>query len=218
VIDEVDNPASLPYEASTHLETCASCSEFAGQGERLRRLLQEPARVSAPANFEAMVARRLAERMAHKRPFWVAAGFYLRASAAAAALACMILVIQVVRYQPARPISGQATPQPDASAQQMHAGAPTSIPQVSPRSTGTTIDKALGEVATTRPPSKRYPPAKAKPEAAIADITERPGALLWVRNSGSEREIAVPMVSVGAQPWLALSPPSQGERGIRAAF
>lgn len=213
VIDEVDNPANLPYEAAGHLEGCVPCGQFAGERERLRKLLLEPARVSAPANFEAMVARRLAGRATRKRSFWLSTGFYLRAGAAAAALACMTLVIQMAWLGRTTSISRMAPPNVasnnDQKAPSLQAGK-----DASNRATTASQPKQVGPRRTV--PVKYVPDVIAK--ETVADMTAQPRALILVRNSGSEREIAVPMVSVGAQPWFSVSFQSQDQRAIRSAF
>jgi hypothetical protein len=216
LIDEANNPAHLPYEVASHIEACRACREFAGEREQLRKLLLEPARVAAPSNFEAVVARRLAGRRAQTRPFWAATGFYLRAAGAAAALACAVLVIQVVRVRSVSTPTGdnlhfEAPLIPDLNAQQG-----TSPPKW-------TTPAGIGVVAVIKP-VRNWGPRPLRPtntdatplEAVSRDLMEQPRALLLIRNSGSEREVAVPMISVGAQPWLSVS--FQDERGVRAAF
>src|SRR5262245_41196456 len=214
VIDDASSPANLPYEAAEHVQGCRLCRQFAEEREQLRKLLLEPLRVTAPSNFEAMVARRLAKRADEKRPFWLAGGFYLRAAGAAVALASLLLVAQVTLFKYA-PLPG---PQEMAVADHPPAPAtrPTGGEKAVPPSTPTIIGKGTGSPfsirrvhrASLRAPSERTV------AAAITDMTR---AVLLVRNPGSEHEIAVPMVSVGAQPWLSVIH-SQGERGVRAAF
>jgi hypothetical protein len=218
VIDEADNPANLPYEAAGHLEGCGPCRQLAGEREQLRKLLLEPARVSAPANFEAMVARRLAVRTAERRPFWMATGFYLRAAGAAATLAFMILVIQVTR-KPVVPSAAPPNVETIAIGPLPGVGSDRT-PSVTPNGTGAVIGKDRNGGAFRRG-YKRGLPAVSNTEATAVvarDLTEQPRAILLVRNSGSEREIAVPMVSVGAQPWLSFSLQPQDERGVRITF
>jgi hypothetical protein len=219
VIDAADNPASLPYEAAGHLEGCGPCRLFAGERERLRKLLLEPTRVSAPANFEAMVARRLAARVTQRRPFWLAPAFYLRAGTAAAALACMILVIQMAWVGRSGPTPYPPPPVATSDNPGPNPGAGASVPDKTMLRAATTGNRS-GETRAVR--FRRALPVgyvpDVMPRETIADITAQPRALILVRNSGSEREIAVPMVSVGAQPWFSVSLQTQNERGIRTAF
>jgi hypothetical protein len=221
VIDEVDNPANLPYEAAGHLEECVGCRQFAGERQHLRKMLLEPARVSAPADFEAVVARRLAQRGGETRPFWLAGGFYLRTAGAAAALACMILVIQVTLLKPVAPTpfshgrEGTSPNPPAISATDAGAGKnPSNL------ESGGRITPGIG-YSLVRGNSHRGL-AKSASGRTLAtpnpDVTTQLRALLLVRGSGAEHEIAVPMVSVGAQPWLSVSLRSQEEQGVRTAF
>jgi len=215
VIDEVDSPASLPYQAAGHLEGCAPCRQFAAEREQLKKLLLEPLRVSAPANFEVMVARRLATRGDQKRPFWLAGGFYLRAAGAAVALASLILVAQVTLFRYA-PVSG-----PREAAIDNHRSAPSTqqvggdkvVPPSTPTIIGNRADSPISNRRSHR--ASLRVPSERTVAPAITDMTR---AVLLVRNSGSEHEIAVPMVSVGAQPWLSISLQSQDQGGVRAAF
>ena len=214
LIDEANNPAHLPYEVASHLEACGACREFAGGREQLRKLLLEPARVAAPSNFEAVVARRLAGRRAQTRSFWAATGFYLRAAGAAAALACAVLVIQVVRVRTVSTQIGNGDPAPAVS--------PSGIAKERTPTPPVTVIETPGNVAKKpgsswgRRPLRNFDPEATPLEAVGGDLMEQPRALLLIRNSGSEREIAVPMISVGAQPWLSVG--FQDERGVRAAF
>ncbi len=220
VIDEVDNPANLPYEAAGHLEGCGPCRQFAEERDQLRKLLLEPLRVSAPANFETMVARRLARRAGERRPFWLAGGFYLRAAGAAVALASLILVAQVTMLR--RVPSPAVLPISDAARlNTLSIPAPevTGGQKTGPDITPVTVTKAFSLIRSGKPRGALVkPPSNRFVTAAITEMTMQPRALLLVRNPGSEHEIAVPMVSVGAQPWLSISLHSQDERGIRAAF
>jgi len=215
IIDQADDPASLPYQTAAHVEGCGSCRQFASEREQLRKLLLEPHRVSAPANFEAMVARRLAQRGA-TRPFRLAIGFYLRAAGAATALACLVLVIQMARLKTASPALQQfpevATDiRPDAGKSSGNDGA-----TLKPKTSRVTVLKATFPVHSTKPRSFLRA-AESSVTAASADMTTQPRALLLVRNAGSEQEIAVPMVTVGAQPWVPVSVSSQEAR-FRMAF
>jgi len=214
MIDQADDPASLRYETAAHIEGCSSCRQFASEREQLRKLLLEPRRVAAPANFEAMVARRLAER-GGSRAFRPAIGFYLRAAGAAAALACLVLVIQTTRLGPVSQVSRQNLDQmaekPPVHTENRGVDNP---PPVQPFAT---VIKAHSRVH----PGRRGSQGSVRPESPLAlaaDIAAQPRALLLVRNAGSEQEIAVPMVTVGAQPWMPVNVSSQDARGLRMAF
>jgi len=211
IIDQADDPASLPFQTAAHVEGCSSCRQFASEREQLRKLLLEPRRVSAPANFEAVIARRLAQQRG-SRPVRVGIGFYLRTGGAAAALACLVLIVQMARLNP----GSQAPPRDDRIAvstpatnenkgiDKSHAAPPA--PAVAPL-----------PVRTGRARGSRVRVTPEPVLAAIADMTAQPRAIILLRNSGSEQEIAVPMVSVGAQQWLPVSVRSQDER-VRMTF
>jgi len=219
MIDQADDPASLRYETAAHIEGCSSCRQFASEREQLRKLLLEPRRVAAPANFEAMVARRLAER-GGSRAFRPAIGFYLRAAGAAAALACLVLVIQTTRFSP---VSQVSRPSLDQLAEKSLAEKPPvhtenrGVDNPPPVQPFATVIKAHSRVH----PGRRGSQGSVRPESPLAlaaDIAAQPRALLLVRNAGSEQEIAVPMVTVGAQPWMPVNVSSQDARGLRMAF
>ena len=219
MIDQADDPASLQYETAAHIEGCSSCRQFASEREQLRKLLLEPRRVAAPANFEAMVARRLAER-GGSRAFRPAIGFYLRAAGAAAALACLVLVIQTTRFSP---VSQVSRPSLDQLAEKSLAEKPPvhtenrGVDNPPPVQPFATVIKAHSRVH----PGRRGSQGSVRPESPLAlaaDIAAQPRALLLVRNAGSEQEIAVPMVTVGAQPWMPVNVSSQDARGLRMAF
>jgi hypothetical protein len=167
-----------------------------------------------------MVARRLAERR-DRRPFWVATGFYLRAAGAATALACLVLVIQMARIKTSSPNPEPSSPQiatsivPRASEEKPTGGSRETYPKVTPAGER----KATLGVHPVR--AQRHLPAVESESGltgAIVAVTTQPRALLLVRNAGSEQEIAVPMVSVGAQPWVPVSFRPQDERVVRMAF
>jgi hypothetical protein len=219
-IDQADDPASLPFETAAHVERCSSCSQFASERKQLRKLLMEPHRVSAPANFEGMVARRLAERGAG-RPFWLAIGFYLRAAGAAAALACLVIVIQTVRLKPvsspALPPSNVAINPAPGIEEAPSAKENTSAGNLRSEASLTTVGTVKGgHHMPIRKQRVVLDAVNTEWTLAATDMTAQPRALILVRNSGSEQEIAVPMVSVGAMPWVPVSV-SQDERG-RIAF
>jgi hypothetical protein len=218
MIDQADDPASLVYETAAHIEGCSSCRQFASEREQLRKLLLEPRRVSAPANFEAMVARRLAERGSGGR-FRLAIGFYLRAAGAAAALACLVLVIQMARPKPAAPTlalpSGIATVNPP----EVGTNGGTDGSTLKPLPSSVAVVKTTASVHhPRRRDSLRQPVDESPVTTVIAGMTAQPRALILLRNAGSEQEIAVPMVTVGAQPWVPVSVSSQDARGLRMAF
>src|SRR5215470_1220587 len=194
VIDEVDNSANLPYQTAGHLEGCEPCRQFAAEREQLRKLLVQPLRVSAPANFEAMVARRLAKRSAEKRPFWLAGGFYLRAAGAAAALACLILVAQVtmlkrVSQAPLSPATELADVRP-IPAPQGTVGDPPGVgsDKAAPTTAPVPLVKRVNSLITHS--KARSDLVKAHVDGPVTNMAMQPRALLLVRNPGSEHEIA----------------------------
>jgi len=179
--------------------------------------------VSAPANFEAMVARRLSQRAAQRRPFWFGGGFYVTAGAAATALACMILAVQLSRSNRLGPMPTStgdvvaerqpptATPKPNEGVSGLVSSGPERPHSYFPRkSVYRPHPEKTGDLAGVATPVATV--------SGITDITAQTRALLLVRNSGSERQILVPMVSVGAQPWLSVSLPAGEERGVRTSF
>ena len=53
IIDDVADMDRLPPEAARHAAACAACERFGDDLGRLRSLLREPERVTAPEGFDA---------------------------------------------------------------------------------------------------------------------------------------------------------------------
>jgi hypothetical protein len=93
IIDEVDRPDVLPFEAVDHLATCQGCQIFASDRTSLRTLLASDTRVTVPVNFNAVLTQRLTEIKAPKS-FWFSAAGFVRLGGATAALAVALLASQ----------------------------------------------------------------------------------------------------------------------------
>src|SRR5687768_1549758 len=72
LVDDIGDVDRLPAGASRHGDGCESCARFGRELLALRALLKEPARVPAPADFDARVARAIRARSSERppRPAW----------------------------------------------------------------------------------------------------------------------------------------------------
>lgn len=91
LIDDIGDMDRLPSDAARHVATCPACERFGVDLISLRRLLREPARVTAPDSFDIALARRLrAARTAP--PSRLAILWALRPQTSLAAAAAFLLV------------------------------------------------------------------------------------------------------------------------------
>jgi hypothetical protein len=92
LIDQADQADVLSFEATNHVNGCASCRQFADQRASLRNLLSGIPRVNAPGNFDA----QLKARMATTKPAiaWLNPSLYFRFGAATAALCVALFALQ----------------------------------------------------------------------------------------------------------------------------
>src|SRR5688572_21415160 len=94
IIDEADQPAALPLEATSHLASCAPCQTFADDRARLRVMLSDMPRINAPAYFDARLKARLVEAKAPTPFSWFRPAVYVRFGAATAVLAVAVFAAQ----------------------------------------------------------------------------------------------------------------------------
>ncbi|MEW6125440.1 MAG: hypothetical protein AB1757_00130 [Acidobacteriota bacterium] len=93
-IDEADTPDLLPFEVTTHLESCPTCHGFADERLSLRQLLSAMPGITVPANFQAQLKARLEERKTQPTFAWFTPANYLRFGTAAAVLTIGVFVAQ----------------------------------------------------------------------------------------------------------------------------
>lgn len=223
LIDEADSPDILPFEVNAHLDGCGECSGFAAERSSLASLLMSTGRISAPANFDAVLNRRLAERLAPRKFGFAFPAFSLRFASAAA----MVLFVL---------IAGRVLFNSQLRTQQI-AKAPAAMEQAVPKTvvpkTDTPSQTAQLPTIPVRPAFQvqrlpRYAaaanhvqPRREKLATALASVdpTTEAAALILMRGRGTERELAVPVVSVGAQPLVFVSSHSQqGAEPVRVSF
>src|SRR5437868_14245630 len=94
LIDETEKPEVMPFEATHHLNACASCRMFADERASLRALLNGIPRVNAPINFDAQLKARINTAKAKPAFSWFSPALYLRFGAASAVLLIAVFVAQ----------------------------------------------------------------------------------------------------------------------------
>jgi hypothetical protein len=220
-IDEADQPDSLDFETIRHTEACGECLRFADDRHALRRLLASESRVSAPANFDAMLRARLRERVEQK-PSWLSPAAYLRVGAATAAL-----LVAVVAGQQYGLFRGQESAIPsDNGAVELSNGATPSLTQPDQHPESEIETKAATTVATggvrastaaqkpTRP--RRHEPVYLEPEVLGYDNV---GVGVLVMGENGERVVRVPPVSAGAQLPLYVNPGNRkSAKAVQTSF
>jgi len=97
LIDDIGDLDRLPSDAARHVANCAACSRFGAELIALRVLLREPARVTAPADFDQELNRRLRAAKS-STPSRVAMPWSLRPQARLAAAAAFLLVCSVTLF------------------------------------------------------------------------------------------------------------------------
>ena len=204
LIDEADNPESLPFAASSHVAVCASCESFAAERARLRSLLVSGPRVAVPVNFDAVLKSRLAEAQSRGSFAWLSPAGYLRLGGATAALAVMVFAAQYSGLfnrapagQPRITVAGQeqataiAPTQPQVSPGIVVPAVGTSTPSLSKPVRRANVYGAAGAGVPVRVPSEDY--------------LHEDGGVMLVRGPNGEGEVSLPMVSVGAQSMVYAS-------------
>ena len=214
-IDEADHPDQLGLEVSRHTAQCADCRMFASKQASLRGLLASGERVSVPMNFDAVLNARLAEARAQKSFLWLSPASYLRLGAATAALAVVFFAAQRSNlfsnsYQALRAASAfQSLPASvtDNWRSPVFIATGSQVPMSS--------IKSLGGVRFVSAPGRR---AAMATRTSDDYISLDGGGVILVRGQNGEREMTVPTVSVGAQPLLYSSRPSQPVRSVSVSF
>jgi hypothetical protein len=194
LIDEAERPDLLMPEAASHLESCPACNEFARQRASLRKLLISSGRVSAPPDFQIRLKQRLEELSLNQSP-----PILMRLWKLAAAAAIIIAVATfLLRRGP------QPEPTPSASTA-------SPVAQIQPIQS----DQKIPALGRNRPAKHKARPAAARPEGL--DAMPR-AALILVRQEDVEYELAIPAVSVGAQPIVYDLSSKGSARVIKTSF
>jgi hypothetical protein len=214
-IDEADDVRSYDLDVARHTEACESCRHFAHERAALRELIGSTARVTAPINFDAMLNARLAEVKGRKGLAWPGVAFYLRAGVATAAMAVTFFVAQQMGFfaptasdpagAPKTEVTAEAvkpneTSQPPTVDNSTAPGAiqPTAVAQDnSHRHVVIIPTNVTGRTRAMAASGRRGVPVMAPVDAAFVDSD----AILIPGRNG-QRDVAVPTVSVGAQPLI----------------
>jgi hypothetical protein len=220
IIDEVDRPDVLPFEAVDHLATCQGCQIFASDRTSLRTLLASDTRVTVPVNFNAVLTQRLTEIKAPKS-FWFSAAGFVRLGGATAALAVALLAAQYggLFGGPSSPPAG-----PQASVPGSEMPAPAVVTPQAPPAASSGGQLATATIPDAEPPAERRsqgrgrgtrPPSSTEPGTArdSGGVTN-----FLVRDQG--REVAVPMmtVSLGMQQQVLNSSARQQPRSADISY
>lgn len=218
LIDEADNPNLLPFEVSQHVDMCGDCERFSTERAGLRTLLASGARVTAPMNFDAMLAARLAERKNRSSVSWLVPAGYLRLGAATAGLAVMVLVAQYAGwFSSSVPTDVQHRASTTNKLDQ-------SPPRTSPPAQGDIAQKPSDQSPVAVVPGTRIKGFRstlatgARGGAHESLAAEDPGVVL-VRGQNGSSDVQMPTVSLGAQPLLYVSAGKQQPvRTVGASF
>lgn len=220
LIDDIGDMDRLPSDAARHVATCQACERFGVDLIALRRLLREPARVSAPDSFDIALARRLrAARTAP--PSRLAILWAMRPQTSLAAAAAFLLVcsgaLVVSRYAIApdassgnelvvasnRPLNPEVVPSGDL---------PVSAPIVEPG-----LEPGLETISMVSNGGVRPQRAVVRTRTAgrRADTTD---AMLLVSDERGSRLVNVPGVLIGSEMIVPVALGDGGESPETVSF
>jgi hypothetical protein len=232
IVDEADQAALLPYEAVRHIESCTDCRKFQEERTSLLVLLGSVGRVTAPDNFDALLSARMSRRKVNRAFSWQLPGLYFKMAGAAAMLMAAIFVSQQLFFKPnannapvsvaststespvAGALTGPVAASRDARApiagRRTEAGNPNGIPSTGP--------SLLHATPPSRPPVHTVRHAAIQTASPYRDVTSTAVGFVLMRGPVAEREMAVPMVSLGAQALFYVNNDARGIRNARASF
>ena len=191
LIDDVGDLDRLPVEAARHVAACAACERFGRDLAELRALLREPGRVSAPADFDARLARRLraARELPAPRRSWVAAlvpAHGLATAAALGLLVCGSVAVTRVMTTETAPVS-----RPGNVAKAETAAVEATRPTVGPPEIA---DRPASPVRVALKPRAQSQRKLTEPARAAAS-----DAMILVRDEAGTRVYNIPTVLVGGE-------------------
>lgn len=201
MIDEADQPEIMPFEATHHLNACASCRMFADERAGLRALLNGIPRVNAPINFDAQLKARINTAKAKPAFSWFSPALYLRFGAASAALLIAVFVAQynglfsltnqtASTVNPSAPASGQIATLPGSLVKENGDAVPPSIAHPGQIQTS--------NVTLTNRGNRRVQQVIAK--AVTNSMPDKTSGLLVRASSEPDVNMDLSPVSFGAQP------------------
>lgn len=200
--DDFGDLERMPPEAYRHSEGCADCARFARELAALRALLREPARVTAPPDFDARLARALRERDGQREP-GRSRGWAFSAQMAAAA-ASVVLAVGAVFFVglpgggDTEPDHAPVTVATNTNTALGNSGAPLpptdlAVPDVAA--------EVSVDVPTLRVSSGRSTPVS-RPRRMAREARE---ATIVLGDAAGVRVVSVPTIIVGAQEILPSS-------------
>jgi len=221
LIDEADNPNLLPFEVSQHVDACRDCERFSAERAGLRNLLGSGARVTAPMNFDAMLAARLAETRNRGWLSWLVPANYFRLGAATAGVTALVLVAQysgifssnlTQSQQATAPATKSDQSERTRSAQPVADGGVVADNHRQPqRVTPVVIGQRIGSGRLAAPTIGR---GRARETVSSDDL-----GVVLVRGQNGGSDVQMPTVSLGAQPLLYVSAGKQQPvRNVGASF
>lgn len=217
LIDEIGDLDRLPSDAARHVAGCTACERFGVDLIALRRLLREPARVSAPESFDVQLQRRIrAARSAPPSRFAALVAFRPQTSLVAAAAFLLVCsgALVVSRYamspgtasSPAGIVAAnRAQPAPDSAA---------GIGIPAPMDSEDRAAAMPGPVAIAQTGALRQVSAS-RPRATVRRAGAR-DAMLLVSDDGGTRLVNVPQVLVGAELIVPEGPEPSGDADVVA--
>ena len=211
IIDEAERPEALSYTASQHIASCTDCSQFADERVKLKALLADVGRVSAPADFDFKLKARLAEVKGRRNALWLSPAGYLKLGGAMAALVIAVVAAQTAGFfssdtpgEPPALQQGQTlpnyTPPPPAAT-------PAPVPQVKPEVQYTAVTLSRNNRRQMR----------SVPEP-VREFVAEGGTTVLMRGPAGELEVAVPTVSVGAQSLMYVGSRRQTAQAVSTSF
>jgi hypothetical protein len=200
LIDEAEQPEVMSFEATHHLNACTSCRLFADERASLRALLNGIPRVNAPINFDAQLKARINTAKAKPAFSWLSPALYLRFGAASAVLLIGVFVAQyngmfsITNNSAAVDVPVLTITPPMAQAPGTDdVKLPVTSERISPRvMVATTVASNRG--------NHRVQPVVAKLEDD--SMSNRVPGVIFRRSSGTDVEVPMLTVSVGAQQGL----------------
>ncbi|HJQ70455.1 MAG TPA: hypothetical protein VKA70_15865 [Blastocatellia bacterium] len=215
IIDEAERPEALDYGASQHMASCADCSQFADERAKLKALLAEVGRVSAPADFDFKLKARLAEVKGRRNFLGLSPAGYLKLGGAMAAL-----VIAVVAAQTGGLFTADNTVAPPAeetaAVQPFNPQRTDVVQPMPPAIRSEEPDRvAIAAINVSQRGQRRH--VRPAPEPVRAFVTEG-GTTVLMRGPAGELEVPVPTVSVGAQSLMYVGSRRHTAHAVSTSF
>jgi hypothetical protein len=208
VIDDLMTD-DLPPTIISHTAGCRECRDHASTNTRLRELIQDSHRVTAPADFDLRLRERLQNRTARRQSFW---SFIPTPALAAAAT---FVVTAAITFAVLKHMHGETTPTNSPTG--------TIATAVNDNATQKSSDSTTGDNSTVTQPaasvSERNVPTTAaafntgrsSSKGSRASVETPTNTLLVSDGQRREQEVRVPQVVVGAR---SVVPRGSGKRPL----